>query len=307
MGRAMPGRDGRFARGRTSAPAAVGTEATDLLRRSRSVLKEANIATPDLDARLLFEHATGLSRLDLVRDPKTPVPEEKVAALHALLARRIAGESVHRILGWREFHGLRLALSPDTLEPRPDTEILVDAALPFVRAIADAKGQCRVLDLGTGTGAIALAILAVEPHAHATATDIAPGALATARANAEAHGLSDRLETIEADWMQNVAGQFDAILSNPPYIRADDIPRLAPDVRDHDPLRALDGGTDGLDAYRAIAADAAAHLASGGVVGVEIGYDQADSVEAIFAEAGYRTIGRHRDLGGNDRVLLFAR
>lgn len=278
-----------------------------LHRIARARLAEAGIVDAALDARILVEELTCTSRTDLLARPEMDVSVETAAKLAATLARRIAGEPVHRILGAREFYGLRLSLSPDTLEPRPDTEALVDLALPFVTSVCEERGACRILDLGTGTGAIPLAILSVEPRANAVATDIAPGALETAKANAEALGLAEQVEFVLSDWFGGVGGTFDLIVSNPPYIPSAEIASLAPEVRSFDPLRALDGGADGLGPYRIIACDAERHLAPGGAVMVEIGAGQGPDVAGIFAERGFRQAGSRRDLGGHERALFFLR
>jgi len=281
-------------------------EALDaLLRRTRASLASAGIADAAPDARLIVEYATSTGRMDLIRDPGRMVPPVEALAVEKMLARRLAGEPVHRILGRREFYGLTLMLSPDTLEPRPDTETLVDLVLPRLRVIAAECGHCRILDLGTGTGAIALALLSQIPRAHAVAADIAPGALATARRNAEANGLSDRFETVQSDWFDTISGRYDAILSNPPYITDDEYAELPPEVKDHDPARALLAGADGLDAYRVIAAGAAQHLESGGFVGLEIGANQQAGVTAVFEAAGFGRLETAKDLGGRDRALVF--
>lgn len=278
-----------------------------LVRHLREGLERAGKPDAGLEARLIVEHATGASRTDLVVDAGRPVADVDAERALAMLARRFAGEPVHRIFGAREFHGLRLALSSGTLEPRPDTEALVELALPFVRAAADRHGTCLILDLGTGTGAVALALLAQEPRATATATDISADALATARANADMSGMASRFRAVESDWFGAVDGRFDVIVSNPPYIATNEIVSLAREVRDHDPLVALDGGADGLDAYRAIAVGSAGHLAEDGVVAVEIGIGQAEAVEAIFGGFGLRLAARADDLGGVLRALAFSR
>lgn len=278
-----------------------------LVATVRRALREAGKPDAALDARLIVEHAAGVSRTDLLLDPGRPVAADRAGAALAMLERRLAGEPVHRILGHREFYGLRLSLSAGTLEPRPDTEALVDLALPFVRAAADAHGQCRVLDLGTGTGAVALALLVAEPRANALATDICADALATAAANADMTGNAARMRTLRSRWYDAIEGRFHIIVSNPPYIASDEIAMLAPEVRAHDPLAALDGGPDGLDAYRAIAAGAGAHLEPDGVVAVEIGIGQQAAVEAIFAGCGFALVCGADDLGGVLRALAFGR
>jgi release factor glutamine methyltransferase len=217
------------------------------------------------------------------------------------IARREAREPVSRILGEREFHGRPFRVTPDTLDPRPDTETLVQMALALMPKTA------RFLELGAGTGAVAVTLLAERPECFGVATDISAAALAVARGNAERHGVADRLRLLEGSWFEPVSGVFDIIVSNPPYIPAGDIAGLSPDVRSFDPRLALDGGADGLDAYRAIAAGAADRLVPGGHVAVEIGAGQAAEVAAIFLLAGFLPAGQHLDLGGHVRCLAFQR
>lgn len=288
-------------------PPASPVTLSALLRDARRRLADAGIENASLDARLLVEHFSGTTRAQAISEPDRPVDPATVAAVESALARRLAGEPVHRILGFRDFYGLRLSLSEDTLEPRPDTETLVDAVLPFVSGTVSAKGRCTILDLGTGTGAIALALLSAVPQATATGVDIADGALATALRNARDHGLAGRFSVRKSDWFEKVSGRFDAIVSNPPYIPASDIGALRKDVRDFDPRRALDGGADGLDAYRVLASETARHLDQDGVVAVEIGSRQKADVAALFAAEGFQVLEARRDLAGNDRVLLFQR
>ncbi len=275
------------------------------MREVRDALRKLDIADPALEARLLVEHFTGTTRTDAVTRPEMAVAPAAQAAVEAALARRVAGEPAHRILGHREFYGLDLMLSPETLEPRPDTETLVEAMLPIAAETVARKGECRILDLGTGTGAIALALLSKVERALATGVDISEDALETAAENAARHGLANRFTPLRSDWFANIFEQFDAIVSNPPYIPTKHIDSLQADVRDFDPHRALDGGEDGLDAYRLISEGAARCLAAGGTIGVEIGYDQKDAVTGIFQRAGYRLTKAVLDLGGNDRVLMF--
>jgi len=278
---------------------------TQLLRGARNRLAEAGIGSPELETRLIVEHFTGMSRADAIVRPDTAIGPETVAAIAEALRRRLAGEPVHRILGHREFYGLKLDLSAETLEPRPDTETLVDLVLPFVRETVARHGVCSILDLGTGTGAVALAILSQVPQANAVGTDVSDDALATATRNAERLGLGSRFTALKSDWFEKIVGRVHAIVSNPPYIRRRDIARLAREVRDFDPLRALDGGEDGLEAYRIITGRARSHLVDDGNVAVEFGYDQKDDVAAIFKQGGYRPLGDAKDLGGNDRAMAF--
>jgi release factor glutamine methyltransferase len=278
----------------------------ELLRVGRDMLTRAGIEDAALDSRLLVEHFTGTTRAHAITAPKRPVEAALARRIVAALERRQAGEPVHRIIGLRAFYGLDLLISPGTLEPRPDTETLVDSMLPIVREVVRGRGACRILDLGTGTGAIALALLSEVAETTAAGVDLSREALDTARRNAENLGLGDRFLPLQSDWFENVTGRWDVIVSNPPYIPTDGIAGLAREVRDHEPLSALDGGRDGLDAYRRIGARAAEFLEKRGRVGVEIGYDQKQAVTAVFGLCGFDLIDSAKDLGGNDRVLIFA-
>ncbi len=284
-------------------PAALGP----LLRAARSRLEAAGLPDAALDARLLVEHFSGTTRTQSITEPQMPIARPVVEAVESALARRLAGEPAHRILGYREFYGLRLFLSAETLEPRPDTETPIDAVLPFVKGTAQRQGQCHILDLGTGTGAIALTLLSVVANARATGVDLSEEALATATRNARHLGLADRFTALRSDWFEKVSGRYHLIAANPPYIPSQDIGNLQDEVRDFDPRLALDGGADGLDPYRVIAARAAGFLESEGRVAVEIGYNQRSDVAGIFVDAGYRVGGAFADLGGNDRALIFER
>jgi release factor glutamine methyltransferase len=276
-----------------------------LLKAARARLAAAAVADPALDARLIVEHLSGTTRTQAIADPECCIDAGAIAAIDAALRRRIGGEPVHRILGHREFYGLRLSLSPETLEPRPDTETLVEAVLPFVKTTAERQGECRILDLGTGTGAIALALLSAVPAARATGVDISQDALATAMRNARELGLASRFQVLKSDWFEKVFGRYHVIAANPPYIASIDIENLQDEVRDFDPRRALDGGVDGLSPYRIIAAEAAGFLEAEGRIAVEIGHTQRKEVTGIFSAAGYMPAGVFRDFGGNERVLIF--
>lgn len=276
-------------------------ELARLLGEAAARLKAAGSDTPVLDARLLLQAAAGISREELILGPDRPLTTEQLAAYESHITRRERSEPVSRILGEREFYGRSFKVTPDTLDPRPDTETLIEAALAIM------PPRARLLDLGTGTGAIAVTLLAERPEATGVATDLSPAALAVASENATTHGVATRLTLLQGSWFEPVTGSFDIILSNPPYIPSGDIAGLSPDVRNFDPGLALSGGDDGLDPYRAIASAAAAHLAGGGHVLVEIGAGQADDVSAIFAAQGFGPAGRHRDLGGHERALAFSR
>lgn len=267
----------------------------------------AGFADAAMEARILVGGLLGLTSTEVFVGDDWPVGETELVTIENAVERRLKHEPVHRILGMREFHGMPLRLSRETLEPRPDTELLVDTLLPHVRQMAASKGRVRLLDLGTGTGAILLALLKECPEATGLASDLSEDALKTARANAESLGLADRFEAKRSDWFESISGGFDIIVSNPPYIKREIIPALEPEVRCFDPPLALDGGSDGLDAYRAIAAGAGNALQPHGMIGVEIGFDQKDSVAALFAARGFVLRQAVRDYGNNDRVLVFDR
>jgi len=268
----------------------------DALRDGARRLAEGGIEGAARDARLLLAEAAGLApdRLTLERD-RALGPEE-AAAFEGYLARRLAHEPVSRILGRRAFWGKDFIVTPAVLDPRPETETLVAAALEGPR-------PRRLLDLGTGSGAIVVSLLAQWPDTMAIATDISPEALAVAQSNAEIHGVADRLAFVETDWFSGIDGMFELIVSNPPYIAAEEMAGLAPEVRGHDPEGALTPGGDGLDAYRAITAGLAGRLAPGGRLLVEIGPTQGQAVAALFAEAGLIEVALLDDLDGRDRVV----
>ncbi|RCK99972.1 MAG: release factor glutamine methyltransferase [Candidatus Tokpelaia sp. JSC189] len=268
-------------------------------------LRQVEIDNADLDARLLIQWATGFRLLALISHPEKPVSLQQCDRLNAALQRRISGEPVHRIIGKRDFYGLNFILSPDTLEPRPDTEILVDLALPFLQFCATIKSFVSCLDMGTGSGVIVIALLSNVPQLHAVAVDIAKGALATTQTNAKRLGVANRLTVCESNWFEAVNGRFDLIISNPPYIAHDDIAGLDISVRRFDPLRALDGGMDGLDFYRALAADSKPYLYPSGKIAVEIGIGQKNDVTKIFAQHNYSLEETKNDLSSIDRALMF--
>jgi len=271
-----------------------------LRRAAEARLAAAGVDTPDLDARLLVQHALNLTREQLLFNADAPVTPEQATALHALVERRAAREPVSRILGERAFWSLELSLNADTLDPRPDTETIVEAALD---AVPDRTAPLRVLDLGTGTGCILLALLAELPNASGLGIDLSPGAVEAATANAARNALGDRARFRTGDWGGGLAERFDLVVSNPPYIPSRDIASLDPEVREHDPLRALDGGPDGLDAYRAIAAQLPGLLKPGGTTALEVGIGQAADVAALLEASGLAVTGIFRDLGGVERCV----
>ncbi len=248
--------------------------------------RACGIDSPELDARMLVGHALGLDHAALAAAAAARslnIDEEN--AIGALAQRRLAREPVARILGWKEFWSLPLRVDASTLVPRPETETVVEAALAAIDADGLRSRPLRIADLGTGCGAILLALLSELPHALGVGTDASAAALSVARDNASRLGLA-RARFVACDVAAALRGPFDLIVSNPPYIASADIATLAPEVRDFEPRRALDGGADGLDFYRAIAAAAPALLAPGGVLIVELGAGQAQAVGAFFAAGG---------------------
>ena len=269
--------------------------AAEVLRRAIARLRVAEVADPARDARLLLVHAMGISpdRLTL-HLADIPDAAQRLAYDQAIAARATR-QPVSQITGDRAFYGRSFRVTPETLDPRPDTETLIEAAL--------ARPFRRVLDLGTGTGCILLTLLAERPEATGLAVDLSVAALDVARANAEALGLAARASFKQSDWFAAVTGDFDLIVSNPPYIAASEMPGLAPEVRDWEPRLALTPGGDGLGAYRAIAAGAMAHLREEGMILVEIGPTQAVDVSALFGGAGFSDLGVGQDIDGRDRVV----
>lgn len=277
-------------------------------RRLARAFAEAGIETAALDARLLLLEALGLTHEALLAEPGRPVSEEEIRQIEALMRRRLAREPVARILGRREFFGRELAIDASTLDPRPDTETLVRHALRFARVRGNGL---RILDLGTGSGAVLIALLGELPAAEGVGTDRSEEALRVAAANAARHGVASRARFVRADWCQGLAGRFDLVVSNPPYIPTGEIAALEPEVRHFDPPAALDGGADGLDAYRAISAGAAALLEPGGLCAVEIGAGQQAQAEQAFIVRGWARaaddLRSSPDLAGLTRVLGFNR
>lgn len=272
------------------------------LRRASKDLAHAGILEAAADARILASAAANLSREDMLREPEARFPPEALRRFREAVTRRARREPVARIVGRREFRSLSFQLGPATLDPRPDSEAVVEAVL---ERIVDPARPCRILDLGTGSGCLLLSLLRVLPGACGIGTDIDPGACRIAAGNAEAIGTSSRAMFVAGDWAEHVTSRFDVVVSNPPYIPSDEIETLAPEVRDHDPRAAIDGGADGLDAYRAIAPGIGLRLAAGGFCVVEIDPNRTEAVSAIFADAGLEVRKMRRDLAGRPRALAF--
>ena len=257
-----------------------------------------------LDARLLIEAATGMSHAALIASPDAPLGAA-AEALNAMAARRLAGEPGSRILERRDFWSMTFRVTPDTLDPRPDTETLIEAA---VELFAARRAQAlRIVDFGTGTGAILAALLKEFPRASGVGVDLSAAAAEAARGNLSRLGFGGRARVVVGHWDAGLDGAFDLIASNPPYIRAGDVAGLAPEVRDHDPRLALDGGADGLDAYRALARVAARRLAAGGLALFEVGVGQAQEVAALCEASGLATGAPRADLAGVARVVVARR
>lgn len=288
--------------------AAAGVTLAAKRQALTETLRQTGIDEAEADARLLIGHALGMDRAALIANSERILRADEVAAIDALAARRLKHEPVSRILGSREFWSLPLRVSKDVLVPRPDTETVVEAALDFVvRGGKDLKdlrlARLRILDIGTGSGALLLALLSELTNATGVGTDISAAAIDVARGNAERLGLASRCDFAVCNIAEGVGGPFDLIVSNPPYIAHAEIATLEPEVRDYDPALALDGGTDGLDAYRAIAAQAPRLLAPGGRLIVELGAGQEPAVRALFTKAGMNVGPARPDLAGIPRAL----
>lgn len=265
-------------------------------------LKQADVAeTPRLDALLLLEQASGIAANRLRLDPAVPLTPAVVTAFEALLLRRLAHEPVSKIVGFREFWSLSFRTSADVLDPRPDSETLVEAVLA---AVADRSAPLRLVDFGTGSGCLLLSLLHELPNATGLGVDLSPAALAIARENAGRLDVATRAAFRQGDWGQELAGAFDILISNPPYIESAVVPTLEPEVAQYDPALALDGGPDGLNGYRRLAPDLARLAAPGAVVALEVGQGQDAAVSELLAAAGFSGLFARADLGGIRRVVV---
>ena len=265
--------------------------------------RACGLDSPELDARLLIGHALSLDHAGLAAASARKLDAAEESAIAVLTQRRLVGEPVARIVGTKEFWGLNLIIDAATLVPRPETETVVEAVLAALAQRGAPTRSLRIADLGTGCGAILLALLTELPHAFGIGTDSSPGALVVARHNARRLGLT-RAAFVACDMAAALRGPFDVIVSNPPYIASGDIPMLPPEVRSFDPRDSLDGGSDGLDCYRAIATAAPALLAPEGIVAVELGVGQSQPVAALFAAAGLAPSPPRPDLNATPRALV---
>lgn len=269
-----------------------------LLAEARRRLESIGIETSALDARLLLQAATGLTHADIVAEPQRELSSEQIKIFEQFIIRRMAHEPVSRILGVREFYGRAFKVTPTVLDPRADTECVVELAFKLTK-------QGRFVDLGTGSGAIAITLCAENKNLSGIATDISPDALLVAQANAKNLSVADRLQFHHGAWFDGLSGPFDLIISNPPYIKED--AKLPPDVANYDPHLALFGGADGLLAYRAIAQQSGAHLAESAHLIVELGFDQAQAVSEIFSAHGFIVVSKAIDIAGYIRGLAFTK
>lgn len=281
----------------------------ELIRLAAGYLAEKGVATARLDAEVLLGHVLGLDRVALYVQFDRPLTADEVTAYRRAVARRGRREPVAQIVGSKEFFSLDFLVTRDVLTPRPETELLVEVGLRFLQERAAAGAPQRILDVGTGSGVLAVTLAKHLPAAQVWATDVSSAALEVAAANARRHGVAERIRFAQGEWTAPaaVAAPFDLIVSNPPYIPGRDIEGLAPEVREYEPRLALDGGADGLDAYRALLPEALQVAAPGGLVAVEVGDGQADAVERIGVAAGLRAAKRWTDLAGRERVVTFTR
>lgn len=270
----------------------------DMMREAAQRLAAAGVENAPRDARLLLAHALGIEPVDVILRENDSIDIGSLTDFEQAIQRRLAGEPVSRIRGWREFYGRRFIVTPDVLDPRPETELLVEQGLKRL------PPNGRVLDLGTGSGCILLSVLAEREDAAGTGLDISPAALAVARRNADALGLAARVDFIEAGWSGVAGAPFDLALSNPPYIPEADVAGLAKDVRNHDPRLALTPGGDGLNPYRAILKAMPDWLRPGGCIGFEFGIEQAADVTMLMQQADLEDIEVHRDLAGIERAAF---
>ena len=268
---------------------------------TKARLEAVGLTGPVIDARLLVEAAADATRADIIGDPYRVLSTDQMQTLETYVSRRERREPVSHILGRKGFWKIMLSVNSHVLTPRPDTEVIVDMIL---KAIPEAQ-SFSILDLGVGSGAILLSILAERPGGKGLGVDVSEDALAVARENAANLGLAGKIALLRGDWTTGLGdGGFDVVVSNPPYIASAVIETLEPEVRVHEPRLALDGGADGLDAYRILAPEILRVLKPGGIFAVEIGFDQKEAVEALFRSAGAQDINTVLDLANHDRVVM---
>ncbi len=269
----------------------------------RQNLKTGGVENPDLEARWILKDILGISDADFIGGPVKTCSPEEIQKVNSIVHRRLAGEPLSRIFGEREFYGRTFWLGPKTLDPRSDTETLVRRALELLHV----KQGGSILDLGTGTGCILITILAERPNLTGLGIDLSPGALAVAARNAQRHSVADRVSFLTGNWTEAVADSHDLVVCNPPYIQDSVIPALDSAVRNHDPILALSGGADGLQAYKKIFSDLNRVLKPTGKALFEIGFDQEASVTRLGKDSRIRIECVHRDTAGRPRVVEMSR
>lgn len=272
----------------------------DLYSFVKKQFQGSDIETPDLDARLLIQNACNIAHEDIITNPGLIISADAQLNIENMVRRRLSGEPVSKILGFKEFYGLDFKVTQDTLDPRPDTEILIESALHWARD----KQNLKILDLGTGSGCIAITLLKNIATARATAIEISHKALEIARYNAEEHGVQDRLKLIQSNWFEKCpAEKFDLIVSNPPYIPNPEIENLAKEVQNYDPIQALDGGNDGLEAYKILFKGLKKMLDEDGRAFFEIGFGQHSDIIRLVDESNLQHCDSYSDLAGIPRVV----
>ncbi len=264
-----------------------------------SSLRRSGIEPAEMEARIMLEERTPFRQSDIVTSPKSEIPQEQRDNLSADLVKRIEGMPLSRIYGMNEFWGLPIKVNSHVLDPRNDTETIIDLALQRF----DKGDEIRILDLGTGSGCIITALLHEFPNSSGVAVDVSKDALSCSKKNAELNHVHDRCEFLLGSWFEPVEGRFDLIVSNPPYIRSSVIPDLSNEVKNHDPILALDGGVDGLDPYKVILSQIKSYLAEAGIGLLEIGYDQAEDIMRLSDISGFAQRAVHMDMSGNPRVV----
>ena len=281
----------------------------------KDLTTELSQKLPRHEVRMMIEYVTGYGQEVLITAPDKLVSADQQKQIKKIIERRARGEPLPRILGVREFWGLEFEVTPDVLDPRPDTETLIEAALAFLRGASPQAGghngtgkPLKILDLGTGSGCIPISLLSELPHATAVATDISAEALMVAKRNAQKHKMSDRMKFIQSDWFEKLEDQrFDLIVSNPPYISDRVIPNLDVEVKNHDPILALSGGDSGLECYKIIFLQLNKYLSEGGRAFLEIGFDQLESISRLVDDSSLYVCDSMFDIAGNPRVVEITR
>lgn len=283
-----------------------GTELTvewtirKVLNWTRGYFKDAGITQPRLEAEILLAHALDVERLQLYLSPDQPLTQDERSRYRGVVQQRKSGTPLQYLIGEVSFFGLRFKVDREALIPRPETEELLERVL----RLAPRDRDIRCIDLGTGSGVLAVCLARYLPRAEVIAVDISDAALHLAQENARLNGVDDRISFLQSDWFETVSGQFDLIVSNPPYVATDELASLSPEVRLHEPTVALDGGADGLDRIEALIGAVREHVLPGGALLLEIGHGQAERVTALLRDAGLNDIAVEADLAGVERFAV---